>query len=298
MKVVIYGDVVFLINFIMDFFILAILGRLVKKRAGLWRLLLGSLIMAALYCLIMFIIPFHAYINIFAAEVIIMLGITAAYRPRKVKEFLKMLFLAHITAFSLGGLTMGLYYFTNISQVMSNALSFGLRHFSLKVLLASSCLFYILVKLGVNFYKSRIVKKQICYSVTIYLENTGIGMNALLDTGNSLRDPLTNAPVIIAEYSAIKDFLPENIDIGGSDVEADFGSISHRLRIIPYSSVGKQNGMLLGFKPDKVIIEDGSKTTILENVVIGVYNFKLSSDGAYQGLLNPEILENNYTGGN
>jgi stage II sporulation protein GA (sporulation sigma-E factor processing peptidase) len=57
--------------------------------------------------------------------------------------------------------------------------------------------------------------------------------------------------------------------------------------MIPFSSLGKTNGMLVGFRPDCVKVEG------MENkpdVVIGIYNDRLCRDGRYRGLLSPELV--------
>ena len=59
-----------------------------------------------------------------------------------------------------------------------------------------------------------------------------------------------------------------------------------RIRVIPYSSLGEQNGLLMGFKPDAVKISEKCIT----NIIIGVYNRNLSATSEYDALLNPEIL--------
>jgi stage II sporulation protein GA (sporulation sigma-E factor processing peptidase) len=55
--------------------------------------------------------------------------------------------------------------------------------------------------------------------------------------------------------------------------------------MIPFSSLGRTNGMMIGFRPDAVIV--GEK---ISDVVIGIYNSRLCRDGRYQGLLGPELI--------
>ncbi len=57
--------------------------------------------------------------------------------------------------------------------------------------------------------------------------------------------------------------------------------------MIPFKSLGRANGMLIGFKPDRVAVgADASRS----DVVIGIYNSRLTRDGRYQGLLAPELV--------
>jgi stage II sporulation protein GA (sporulation sigma-E factor processing peptidase) len=61
--------------------------------------------------------------------------------------------------------------------------------------------------------------------------------------------------------------------------------------VIPFSSLGTPNGMLLGFKPDQVeILEKDDTIKVLQDVVIGIYNQRLSRDNKYQALLHPDIF--------
>jgi stage II sporulation protein GA (sporulation sigma-E factor processing peptidase) len=62
--------------------------------------------------------------------------------------------------------------------------------------------------------------------------------------------------------------------------------------MIPFASIGSQNGMLFGFRPDEVEVISEDKTDTFKDVVVGIYNFSLSAEGKYQGLLNPEMITN------
>jgi stage II sporulation protein GA (sporulation sigma-E factor processing peptidase) len=122
----------------------------------------------------------------------------------------------------------------------------------------------------------------------------------LLDTGNTLLDPISQYPVIVTEFNKIKEVLPNEVqEIFSKSLEGDLKAVTQimgnsswvgKFRIIPYSALGKPNGMLIGFKPDRVhVLKKGGWHTI-ENVVIGVYNNKLSKHQHYQALVNPEIV--------
>ena len=64
-----------------------------------------------------------------------------------------------------------------------------------------------------------------------------------------------------------------------------------RFRLIPFSSLGMQNGMLLGFKPDLVSIEfDGTKKK-LEKIIIGIYDKNITKNEEYTGLVGLDIFE-------
>ena len=283
----------------MDSLVLWLVGMVCRKRAKLWRLLLAGAAMALLYCLMILFFPLYGLGNLCASVIMVTLGIQIAFRPRHIKEFGKLVAFAYLGAFFMGGLGMALFYLTDLPQVVGNMVNFGIENFSLKLLLSSACGFFILFKLFYSRFSKYFNKKQTFYDVHIYCEGNKTALHALLDTGNSLYDPISKEPVIIAEFDSIKSFLPDKLQIlfyehnegnlARIALEVENSFFIKRIRMIPFTSLGKQNGMLIGFKPDKVEIV-GEQTLLLENVIIGIYNTHLSGDGAYQGLLHPELI--------
>lgn len=299
----VYADVVFFINFIMDFFIFLIVSKLSKKKVTKKRLLLGSIIASVLYCLIIFIPFLQKIYNFFGALVILMISITVTFRPLNIKELIKLLILAHIAAFSIGGAGIALFYYTDLPNAIGNMISFNIQNFPFKILLITATTSYIIIKLSLGWIKNIFTKNRVFYPIKIYFNNEGITLNALVDTGNSLFDPVTKQPVIVAEFSVIKDFLPDSIKlIYYEGKENDLSMIinnleddkmSKKIRMIPFSSLGVKSGMLIGFKPDTVEIQNNDDKIIFKDVIIAIYNYDLSKDGTYQALINPEIFEYN-----
>lgn len=300
MQVEIYADVVFIINFIMDAFIFWITSKLVKKKINIWKLLAGAGFMALVYCLLIFVRQLRGFYNFFACILILMSGILITFNPKKIKEFLKLTALVHIAAFSVGGLGIALFYYTNLSSLIGNYLSIAVGNFSFKILLAATCISYVIIRLSIGWIKRVMIKKQTFYNIKIYFNEDDLTLNTLMDTGNSLKEPIGKLPVIITEFDAVKDILPDGLKlVFYENKENNFDyilehiqdeDIRYRIRMIPFVSLGEQNGMLLGFKPDMVEVFKENKTVSIKDVIIGIYNFKLSGDGSYQGLLNPEIL--------
>lgn len=296
-----YADVFFLINLVMDVLIFWVVSMLIKRKTKFFKLLKGGLIIATLYCLILFVPMLKLFYNFYIMQLVLILGILYTFSPKSIKEFFKLILFFYISAFSVGGLGIALFYFSNITTVIGNNISFNVKDFSIKILVVVSCITYIFIKLSSSWYKRVIVKKQTFYQTKIFIDGENILFNALLDTGNSLSDPLSDYPVIIAEFNTIKELLPNNIKLLFYEnkeneimsVISDIGdSFQKRIRMIPFESIGKKDGILLGFRPDKVEINKENSVITLSEVIIGIYNFSLSKDNAYQGLLNPIVILN------
>lgn len=93
-------------------------------------------------------------------------------------------------------------------------------------------------------------------------------MLAFLDTGNKLREPFSNAPVIIVDSSKIS---------------AD----GKNTRLVPVSTVNGV-GFLTAFKPDKIILKSAKGEEVIENAYIALSNDV--KDENYSAILNYDIL--------
>lgn len=76
---------------------------------------------------------------------------------------------------------------------------------------------------------------------------------------------------------------------GGDEIEENYEN--QKIRLIPFSSLGKQNGMLIGVKVDKIIIDYKEQEKLVEDIIIGIYNKKLAKDGKYSALMGLNVLE-------
>ena len=63
-----------------------------------------------------------------------------------------------------------------------------------------------------------------------------------------------------------------------------------KLKFIPYSSIGKANGMLLGIKADKLVIRNEQETKQIEKIILAIYNKSLTKRGEYRALLGINII--------
>lgn len=159
----------------------------------------------------------------------------------------------------------------------------------------------IVAELGWGLVHRRIRDWLFFVPIEIWFGDQKISVNALIDTGNRLRDPITGAPVIILEYQAIAYILPDAIRRAFMAFESgDLGTASEcilstgwssRFRLIPFSSIGREKGMLVGFRADSVKLLEGRRGMVNRNVVIGIHTHSLSSEGGFSALLHPEVLE-------
>lgn len=292
MQIEIYVDVLFLINFAMIYFIFFIVNKLQKNKTSLKRLIFSSFFASLLYILTIIFIPYNKIFSIIIIFLIFALSIKTAFKPKNLKTFLKLFFITNIVAFCIGGLSMSLFYYTNFGNIVS----FTLNHFPIKLLILSIIITYISLKLSINWYKKIVIKKQSFYNIVMDKNGKNISLNALLDTGNSLKEPITKKPVTIVEFDAIKNILPEKLKVIFYEKQEDnleklleLGSKAD-IRLIPFKSLGKENGLLIGIKIDTLNI-DTYPPTIIKDAIVGIANFPLSNNAFYNAILNPELID-------
>ena len=134
----------------------------------------------------------------------------------------------------------------------------------------------------------------------VTLNNKKIKTKALIDTGNLLKEPITNLPVVVMEHTLLYDVMPKDIlnnterILGGdfSEIQENIkDEYSLKLKVIPFSSLGKQNGMLLGIKGEDLTVYLKDEIKIIDKVIIGIYNKSLTKRGEYRSLLGLEAIE-------
>ncbi len=95
--------------------------------------------------------------------------------------------------------------------------------------------------------------------VTILHRGQRLQLTALVDTGNSLHDPLSGRPVLVAREEIAGKLLGLSAEQLRSPIQTMGSGACKGLRLIPYHAVGVSCGFLLAFSPEGVWI-DGKKT--------------------------------------
>ncbi|MCI8991461.1 MAG: sigma-E processing peptidase SpoIIGA [Eubacterium sp.] len=120
-------------------------------------------------------------------------------------------------------------------------------------------------------------KKRKEYVVDLYMKNTDrIELHAFYDSGNLLRDPYTNSPVSI---------------VCDADVEEYIKTAGLPVRLIPFHSLGKSEGLLKAVTIDKMVIHTKDRKIQIQKPVIGINSERLFAGKKYHMLLHAASLE-------
>jgi len=228
-----------------------------------------------------------------------MLIIILSFTPYRFKDFFRLIGIFYLITLVFGGAGFALFYFTSFNGIVSNGI-FYMTNISVKNIFISCGIGYILIQFCWGYIKKQLSKEKILMNVRIKINDEIVDIKGIVDTGNSLTDPISKYPVIIVEYNAIKSLLPVELkDIFLNNHVFNFEQVVEQLsdsnwitrsRIIPYQALGTENGMLVGFKPDNVLIHDDKHNRDIKEIIVAIYNKKLSKTGDYMALLHPDLI--------
>lgn len=297
----VYLDVVFAVNFILDFIILLLERKISRRKASINRIVLGAMVGAILMCIIVLIPKFNYILYLifsYFISSILIVGVT--FRPKCVKEWMQLTFLLYGIAVLLGGIIFALYYYALVGYSVNRFFKSNPLGLDLQMLLILLCIAVFVCVVFINICSRVMHITKNIYLVSIQLHNQEVQINGLLDTGNNLYDPITNWPVIIGEIEIFKDILNDEEYLQLLEVLSNIYDIERieklkndfniNIRLIPFTSVGNENGMLMGIVLDGVSVQDGKELKENKNVILGLYNKKLSTDNSYRLLLHPKLV--------
>ncbi len=295
----VYLDIVLLENLCMNYIILFATGYILKIKQSHIREIISAFL-GAMYAILAYMQILEMYSTITMKIILSITMVYIAYKPKNLKKLMKQLIMFYLTSFIFGGCAFALLYFIRPQDILvKDGVYTGT--YPIKIALLGAIVGFTLTVIAFRIVKSKLSKKDMFCKIKININNQNIETVAMLDTGNMLKDPITAMPVIVVEKEILYGIVPNKIlnnlnQIIGGDVGQEFYEEENieymsKFRVIPFTSLGKENGMILGFKAEKVIIEIYENEEIVKNVIIGIYDKKLSKKGTYSALLGLDILE-------
>lgn len=293
----IYLDIILLENLLMNYIIVFATGLIIKVKIKQLNLILASLI-GAVYSVLSYLTAMQIYSNFLLKLILSICMVYVAFKSKNIKALLKHLILFYLTSFAFGGCAFALLYYIRPQDVlMKNGVYIGT--YPLKIALLGGIVGFVIINIAFKVIKNKISKKDMFCEVEINFNHKVSNIKAMIDTGNLLKDPITGTNVIVVESEKLEEIIPKdvlkNINhlLSGQlqEEREEMQDYIARLRVIPFSSLGKQNGMLVGFKPDYVVIKCEEIEKEMSKVIVGLYDKKLSKSNDYTGLVGINIME-------
>ncbi|MCQ5363831.1 sigma-E processing peptidase SpoIIGA [Anoxybacillus salavatliensis] len=289
----IYADVVWLLNFCFDAMLLWLAAIMLKRRVRLWRLMLSALFGSLLVLLVF--TPFAYMTSHFVTKLVISFVIVwICFGFHRFRFFIENVLAFYFATFMLGG---GMVAFHFLLQSEMTPYSSGWLTHSTSIswlfVIIMFPILWLLSKVQMGTIREKKLRFEHVISVRVTCFGQTVSLQGLVDSGNQLRDPLTNTPVMIVELQSFAHIFPPAVlqmiqkRTYTDDIPSEWVS---RIRFVPYRAVGVEQQLLVAIKPDEVQWSDGKQWTSVKKVLIGFYPSSLSADGEYNCIVHPHIV--------
>ena len=251
----IYIDVLFILDFIIDYLILYAVAKITGARILRFKFALSAMLGAVVSVLSLFA-DFFASLPMMLISAYLMVGISFGFRRWKHL----LVFLGVGAAF--GGMVFAINYITENTLVIS-----------LETLIIASVASYVILFFAFRKSATGTTRKEY---VPVEVRHGGkkAAFYALADSGNSLTDAITNTAVLIAELEALRGlFEREEYEmLRESSVEEIILKGGGKYRPIPFKTVGG-GGLLPAFCPERVLCNGKDRS-----ILIGISKDKIGEN--------------------
>ena len=256
-----YVDSLFLVNAVMNLYLLILVNRSTLRTATRRGMVLGACAGAAVY-LLPFLIELPAWLKWSLALVLgtgLMIGIP--FRPKSIRAFLRILRQLFWYSCLMGGLLL----------FAGGTMPF-LQRFLTEIcgILGIGALGFLLA----GYFQEAERKRQndsTC-KVTLIYGGIRVSVSALLDSGNSLREPVSGKPVSVIDAKIYRSLWKDE---------------QRPYRAIPYHSVGTSRGILRGYLLPQMEVEVDGISKSFQDVYVAV----CEEECRVGMILNPSVLE-------
>lgn len=276
MTVKVYVDILFIINFITDYILLSITSLFIKKKQSVVKACLAS-VFGAVYATFIFFMPLGiVFVYLFSAAVsVVMVAIT--YGVKNVAFLLKNLAVFYLVSFVLSGTAFAVVFlegrYGNINFVINSGILYA--DINAYTVLTVFTVSLTTIHLSAGYIKKQRIKSSYLYNITIEKNGKSITDTALFDTGNFLRDPVSQCGVLIAEWQTVSILFTD------SNLAECVARRPGEFTYIPCRGIGGNIG-LFAFKPDRIYSDEIALSNF---VFIGITEKPLDKDGSYRMIL-------------
>lgn len=280
----VYVDVLIAINIFVNYFLLLCVRGVLKLNIKRYRLLLGAFA-GGVYSLVIFMPEIPEILTFLMNMTASLLIVIISFKPTKPKLILKCFGAFFLINFAFAGLMLAVWLALKPKGMIYNN-SVVYFDIDIKVLIVSTVACYLVLSFIFKLTKRNAPDNKI-YSVTLFNKGRTVTVNALLDTGNTLRDCFTGKPVIVAEKNVIDKLFEKDVLSFFEKGEIPDCEEKSRLRLIPVNTVS-DTGTLRASVIDGITVND--KNITVKSVLLSQSKTDFLS-GEYSVLLNNEIID-------
>ncbi len=276
MNTVIYADILFVINMMVNYLLLRAAAAVTSSGFRAVRFLASSAA-GGVFSLLILIEGIPQIVHTLFRIVFPPLMVLIAFGGKSFKAFLKNTASFYLANFVFAGIMLGICTASKSNFIIYQN---GVVYFDIDILTLTVVS---LVCYGILAVISRLVKsrnpREVLYEISITDNGKTVTGTAFYDTGNSLCDSFSGYPVIITEKEFLEGLYGKNFDC----------TELKNFRLVPYSTI-KNAGALPAFTVDQVQIKCFGKFVEADRVYIAVTERKINTAGQC-ALLGPNVFD-------
>lgn len=264
----IYADVLILENSIVNFFLLTLTMKCIKHKCKMIALISSSFI-GGIYTLVLFIPQLNILTYLPCELFMACIMLRLVYGKTSIFNMLKMLLIFLMMAFTLSGVCLLFSLKQNLYVLGS---TFKIEKYSIKYIILGIMLIYITCDRFVEYMKDKLFTNNYIFEIEFEIGNKKYSLKSFLDTGNELKEPISNLPCILIEENLINDI--------------DFSKNAYN---ILYSSIG-HGGNLKGIRVNNIKVKNNNQLYEEIDAIICPCKEKLSKECEFNALLSRGIV--------
>ena len=273
---VVYADILILLNLLVDYFLLMLTARLLRISPSFWRQLCGAGI-GAVSSLMIFLPQSDIFTELSVRGTVAALMTLACFGFYGWRRFLRNGAVLFAVTFGYAGGMIGLWllFHPKGMAINNSVVYFNISPFFLIVFSVSA---YFLTVLLRNLLSRKTPVSRTC-RVRLTADNQTVETVAILDSGNAITDVFGSCCVIIADPVIARKLFGEK-----------FGTakLQKRYRLLPCSNISG-NELLEGYRCDRGEIVCEDRVTVLNRPILALSKSKIQGD--YEAIVNPQSVD-------
>lgn len=270
---VIYMDILWFTNVIMDMLLLILLKKLRGLSATIWRIFYAACI-GAFGAVLLTCIKMPVIVRVLISDIVVpYLMINIGFHTKNIKSNISNFITLYLISALVAGMIQMIFCHTplyiDFSHIYTENNSLPVSWS--RIIVCICCVSAGLVRLSKKYQKNQMIKK--C-RVILTIHGKRIDTSALIDTGNGLYEPVSQKPVNVIHYAYFKNYFHQQ------DVRT--------MRMIPMKTIGGEERMLIAVRIDALDVYIKRKTNHFSEVYVALNTHRF---GTSEVLLHPDMLE-------
>ncbi len=272
---VVYADILIVVNTIIDYFLIKATCLLKKRKISATRHIFASLLggISSIYIFLQNTTPIIDFIFQCAVS---FLFIIICFGIKNRKLFISAFLIMQAVVCGYTGFVIAVFTLFKPKHIVINN-SIIYYQISPLMIILFTAIFYAVFTLLYFIFSKNSIHSDRC-NIEVWANNSKIQLKAIVDTGNSIEDAMSNSEIIITNVKSIERLFG---DYRNNDI------FKNRIRKIPCGTVSGV-GLLDGVRCDYALVNCAEKHIRLEKPILAISKSNFKDD--YDAIVNPRIF--------